>query len=236
VGLPDDYSRFFPLNGLWRVRRGVLSASFFRDTTRLLTLVYGRAELSALKISATYFGQDTGRFISDGLTVVDGRAVLRSEGDHNPRRPAYELPLGRPVPPEGWHAALDQRPLRRLPPLTSTLIVDEIPAGFALRYQTLDGLPGVAVQLALDFPPGGIWETEDTALKPVAGQTLFLKGGFGVMRYGADAIEVGPGAASHSMWQMREADPSPNHDHVRVLLTFHTPVDHTLVITGRRGL
>ncbi len=63
---------------------------------------------------------------------------------------------------------------------------------------------------------------------------LFLKQGYGAMRYGGDVIEIGPGSAAHGMWQMREAEPAPNH--VRVLLTFLTPVDCAFTIRAYRGL
>jgi hypothetical protein len=244
--LPDDFSEHFPANGLHRVRRGLLSASFFRDATRLLSFTFGAAELTSLKISATYFGGDCGRFIGDRLEAHGGRVVLWSEGRRRPRRPGYELPLGRPVPPERWAETISERELRRLPPLFSVLeareAADARGRGFDLRYRTLDGLEGVAVQIALDFPPGGIWETADTRTKPAAGQALFLKQGAGAMRYGSDAIEIawaapssiGPGATSHGMWQMREAEPAPGH--VRVLLAHLTPVDSAFTIRAYRGL
>ncbi len=238
VALPDDFAQHFEANGIYRVRRGPLSASFFRDATRLLSLTFGAAELTDLKISATYFGGDCGRFIGDRLEVKGGRAVLWSEGRRRPRRPGYELPLGRPVPPERWTEMMAERDLRWLPPLYSALEArenaDEHGQGFDLRYRTLDGLDRVAVQIALDFPPGGVWETEDTRTKPAAGQALFLKRGCGVMRYGSDAIRIDPGAFAHSMWPMREAEPAPNA--VRVLLTFLTPVDFAFTIRARRGL
>ena len=233
TALPDDFSRHYAHNGIWRVRRGLLSASFFRGVTRLLTLTHGAAELSSVKISQTYFGQYTGRFVSDSLQVEASRGVLRSEGVTNPRRPGYELPLGRPVPPDRWQELLAERSLRRVPPALSTLTVAEVKGGFDLRYQTLDGLDRVAAQMAFDFPPGGIWETEDTALQPAAGQVVFLKRGGGAMRYGNDVISIGPGAHAHAMWQMREAEPAP--DHVRVVLTFLTPVDHAVQLRARRG-
>jgi len=62
-----------------------------------------------------------------------------------------------------------ERELRRLPPATSTLTVQEVAGGFDLRYQTLDGLDRVAAQIAFDFPPGGAWKTEDTCTRPVGG-------------------------------------------------------------------
>ena len=161
-----------------------------------------------------------------------------SEGRRQlPGRPGYELPLGRPVPPERWEEMISERELRRLPPLFGLLEADEAAdgrgRGFYLRYRTLDGLDRVAVQIALDFPPGGIWETADARTKPVAGQVLFLKQGHGAMRYGNDVIEVGPGAMAHGMWQIREAEPAPNH--VRVPLTFLTPVDSAFTIRACRG-
>ncbi len=54
------------------------------------------------------------------------------------------------------------------------------------------------------------------------------------MRYGSDVIRIGPGAVSHGMWQMRDAETAP--DHVRVVLTFWTPVDHAFTIRSYRGL
>ena len=230
AALPADFARHFPHNGLWRVRRGPLSATFFQGVTRLLTFLYGQAELSSLKISQTYFGHETGWFISDELSPAGDAAVLRSEGRFNPRRPGYELPLGRPVPPEQYQALLAERPMRHLPPALSTLTATEIEGGLNLRYQTLDGIDGVAAQIAFDFPPGGIWETADTRLQPQAGQIIFLKQGLGTMRYGNHAIEIGPGAYGHGMWAMREAQTAPSH--VRILLTYRLPVDVTVTLRG----
>jgi len=216
----------------------LLSASFFRDATRLLSFTFGAAELTSLKISATYFGGDCGHFIGDRLEARGGRVALWSEGRRRARRPGYEQPLGRPVLPERWAEMIAERGLRSLPPLFSLLeaqeAADDRGRGFDLRFRTLDGLDRVAVQLAFDFPPGGIWETADTRMKPVAGQTIFLKQDYGAMRYGNDVIEIGPGAAGHGMWQMREAEPAPNH--ARVLLAFLTPVDHAFTIRAYRGV
>ena len=48
--LPDDYALYLPVNGIHRVRRDLLSASFFQDATRLLSFTFGAAELTGLKI------------------------------------------------------------------------------------------------------------------------------------------------------------------------------------------
>lgn len=233
VPLPDNFIRHFPLNGIHRVRRGLLNATFFRATTRFLALTYGQAELSSVKISQTYFGQYIGRFVSDEMKLEEDRLVLRSAGRSNPRRPAYELPLGRPVPPDQWQATMPERELRWLPHAASTLTITEVAGGFDLHYQTLAGAEKVAAQIALDFPVGGIWETADTRTKPGAGQVIFLKQGWGAMRYNTDVIQISPGQITHGMWAMHDAETAA--DHVRVLLTFCTPVNATIQIRAYRG-
>jgi hypothetical protein len=238
AALPADFSSFYPHNGVWRVRRGWLSTSLFQHTTRLLTFTYGEAELSSLKISQTYFGQSIGRFVANQMRMAGAQAVLHSEGRSNPRRPAYELPLNKQVAHDDWDAMLPERSLRWLSHAVSELtaheVVDVRGSGLDLHYVTLDGAPGVAVQAAFDFPPGGIWETGSARTKPGAGQVIFLKEGYGSMRYGNDVIEIGPGALAHGMWAMRDAEPAP--EHVRVLLTFMTPVDCCFSLRAYRGV
>ncbi len=239
--LPTNFARYYPVNGVWRVRREQLSASFFRGKTGLLSLTFGQAELSSVKISFTYFGKECGWFFGDELVVKEATActepaevaVLHSTGLNHPRRPAYELPLGRPVPPEKWDEMMAERDLRHLPPISGDLTVTEVDGGFDLHLQTVSGLDNVAGQIAFDFAPGGVWETADTRFVPQAGQEIFLKQGTGAMRYGNDVIEISPGHGAHSFWQMRAAEPAP--DHVRVVLTFFTPVDHLMRLRVYRG-
>ncbi|HMP40631.1 MAG TPA: hypothetical protein PKA05_09655 [Roseiflexaceae bacterium] len=226
--LPDNFTLLLPHNGIWRIRRGALSAAAFRDTSRLLTFCYGSAELSSIKISQTYFG--VGRFVAETLETIEGGVRLHSAGRTNPRRPAYELPLGRPVAPHAWDTTMAERGLRPVPACESELLVCEVPGGLDLHYRTLAGLDRVTAQVALDFPPGGIWETDDTCVQPHAGQIFFLRRGYGVMRYGHHAIRVGPGADAHRTWNMRHAEDAP--DHVRVLLTFRTPIEHVIELRG----
>lgn len=231
---PAEFARHYPHNGLWRARQGQLSATLFRDVPTILSLRYGAAELSGVSIQQSYFSQASGQFVGESLTGEGPRATLRSSGQRDPRRPAYELPIGRPVAPDEWIAALAERDLRRLAPANSEVTVELVAEGLALRYRTLDGTPGVVAQIVFDFPPGGIWETDDTSFRPVGGQVIFLKRGFGAMRYGTDLLRLGPGADAHRTWQMRHTTPAPGH--VRVVVPFFTPVDHTFTIETRRGL
>ncbi len=231
--LPDDFALTLPLNGIWRLRRGPLSVSIFRGTPRLFAFGWGHAMISAGRIDQTYFGGDCGRFIGNTMTVTDEEVVLQSDGLGRPRRPGYEMPLGHPVPPERWAESIADRDLRTLPPAASALTFSEITGGLALHLTTLDGMCGVATQIALDFEPGGIWETADTRFAPQPGQVLFLKQGWGEMRYDTDVIRIEGGAYATSMAAMRETvEPGRS---VRVLLTFETPVDHTFRLVGFSG-
>lgn len=229
--LPERYQLHLPVLQAHRFRRDKTSTSVFGGTTRLMHLVHGQAELVSVKLSQAYFG--VGRFVGDSIRTEDGTAILRSEGKLSPYRPGYELPLGRPVPPEDYQKMRGERELRRVPDCTSELRVRETDDGLELHYKTLDGMDRVPAQLALDFAPGGVWETDDTALQPQPGQVIFLKSGTGRMRYGNDVIEVSPGADGHRMWAMRDAETAPGL--VRVLLTFLTPVEATVRLVCHSG-
>jgi hypothetical protein len=231
--IPDHFIRHYPLNAVWRVRRGPLSATAFGGVTRLMTLVYGAAELNSVKISQTYFG--VGWFVGDSLRASGETAVLRSEGRQRPQRPGYVLPLGRPLSRDDWESTQMDRGWNPLPPALSELSITVVDDGFDLHYHTLDGLDQVAAQIAFDFPAGGLWETGDTLLTTQPGQVIFLKRGAGRMRFGDDVIEINPGAHAHAYQQMRHAEP-PGPDQCRILLTFITPVDHRFSLRVFSGL
>jgi hypothetical protein len=231
--LPDNFVKHYPINAVWRSRRGPISATAFGGVTRLMTLVYGAAELNSLKISQTYFG--VGWFIGDNMHAHDQTVVLRSEGKQRPHRPGYELPLGRPAPREHWNEMNLEREWNPLPPATSELSITAMPGGFDLHYRTLDGLDQVAAQIALDFPAGGWWETDDTLVQTQPGQAIFLRRGAGRMRFGDDVIEISAGAFAHHYAAMRHAEP-PLPGMCRVLLTFVTPVDHRFSLRVWSGL
>lgn len=232
VDLPNDFVRFFPINKIWRVRKPDISASVFGDATRLMTVSYKNVLLNSIKISQTYFG--VGHFIAETMTADERSITLHSSGIQKLHKPGYELPLGRPVPPEQWDEMMVERDYRPIPPAESELKITVADTGFDFHYQTLDGLDQVATQIALDFPAGGIWESSDTAFITQAGQTIFLKSGWGQLRFGDDYILIQPGAEGHRYHAMRHAEPVPNN-HVRILLTFLTPVSHSFSIRFGSG-
>jgi hypothetical protein len=233
VDLLKDFVRLYPKNQIWRVRKGDISTSVFGGATRLMTLTYGDIEMSSIKISQTYFG--VGHFIAETVTAEDNWVVLHSSGVQKPHKPGYELPLNRPVSPEQWGETFQERDVYPIPPAESELKIEAVDNGFDFHFRTLDGLDQVPVQIAFDFPAGGFWETEDTALQTQAGQVIFLKQGYGQLRIGDSVLQINGGAEGHRYYAMRHAEPVPS-DQVRILLTFITPVDHKFKIRLSHGL
>lgn len=233
VQIPHDFIRFYPKNQIWRVRNNDLSASAFGGSTRLMTMTYGEIEMSSIKISQTYFG--VGHFIAETMTSDENWVVMHSSGAQKLHKPGYELPLNRPVDPEDWGNAFQERDVYPIPPAESELRIEAVDDGFDFHFRTLDGLDQVPVQIAFDFPAGGYWETQDTALQTQAGQVIFLKQGAGQLRIGDTVMRIDGGAEGHRYYAMRHAEPVPS-DQVRLLVTFITPVDHKLSIRLSRGL
>ena len=231
AGLPDNYSRFFPNNGLWRVRRDLMSLSVFGNTGRLIRLRFGEAELLSLSIAQSYFG--VGDFKADSFLVEENEAILLSENRRNPHRPGFDMPLGVPVPPADWEGARGRREIVQMPLPKSELRIKDTGDGLDLVYRTTVGWDGVVAQVAFDFPPGGTWETADTRVRPMAGQSIFLKQGTGRMRYGCDVIEIGPGSYAGAFDYSRGTESQGNQ---RIVFTFSTPVDHRFSIRAYRGL
>jgi hypothetical protein len=231
--LPQHYQKYYPINQVWRVRQGELSATVYGGVSKLMSLVYGQAYLCSLNISQTYFG--IGNFVGDELGVKQNQATLHYHGSLRLHRPGYDLPLGRAVSREAWEEMQKERDYKPLPAMKSILEITALDQGFDFHYQTLDGLDKVLVQMAFDFPAGGFWETEDTGFRTVAGQQIFLKRGQGQMRFDNDAIEISPGANAHLYESMRASEPVAE-GLCRVLLTFLTPVSHPFSLRVTRGV
>jgi len=234
AGCPlPDIMRAFPKNKFWRLRRGPLAVTVFGDSSRLLHLTHGMAELVSVRIDHAYFG--AGTFYGDRMEVSATGVGLHSDGRRVPRRPGYDMPTGRAVPHHQFWEKAAERGLREGPPAACSLEIEAKTDGLALRFTSMEALAGVAAQIALDFTPGGVWESDGCAFRPEKGQVIFLRDGMARMRYGADVIEFGPGSAEgREFWQMRGAEPVTGV--VRVLIALETPVDHALTLRVMRGL
>lgn len=223
--LPDRFSKVYPVSGIWRIKRGPLSATAATGNTTAFALRHGDAELTALTIAGTYLS--TAFFAADELATLEDGVRLTHLGARR-QLPGYELPLDRPVPAEEFAALRPQRERWTLPPLDQILDIREVTGGFDLNLRTTGGLDRITFQIECCFAGPGEWETADQVSRVASGQTAILKAGYGIFRRGDDAIAIGPGEAAHRMWQMRGTESPP--DTFRVLITLQAPIDRTLEI------
>ena len=147
--------------------------------------------------------------------------------DPDGRRPGYDMPLGREVAFDEFYNIRKERNIYELPPLLTTLEVEEVEGGFSLHVKS-EGYDRVPFQIACDFMPGGELDFDNGVIKGKVNETVLLKQGSATYHIGNDAISIGPGAYGHRFWQMRGSESAPNA--FRVLITFLTPVDHMLSI------
>lgn len=251
--LTTSYRKYYPAARLWRVRRGQTSATLAEGLDTPFSLRHGAAELSAVRVSSTYFA--TGRFVGRNMAPIDGDrgARLHHAGANElyPEkaydRPIYWLPIndGTKVDAGNWQDVRGRRQTYDLPPMTIDLEVTETgvveaadvaDAGdgtaFDLRVTTRGGVERVPVQLELLFEPGGTIEVAGGLLQAHGGTTMFLKEGDAVFRVGSDEITIGPGHCAHTTWKMHNSPDAP--EAFRLLVTLLSPVDYTLHLrTGR---
>lgn len=230
--LPEHYSRVYPVSGLWRVRRGAVSATAAAGLTAPFSVVCGQAELAAVKLSSTYFA--TGQFVGEAFAVADTGVRMQHKGRNRiyPERDyvggIYWLPIAEPVNADNWVEVRGRRAIYELPPLTVELHIEEVTGGFDLHIGTAGGVDGVPFQIEGVFAPGGTLEMDSALVEGRAGHTVFLKAGYALYRVGDDAIRIGPGAMEHTMGRMRNSE--IDEGRLRVLIALRTPVARTLEI------
>ena len=230
--LPERYSRVYPASGLWRVRRGAVSATAVAGLTAPFSVVCGQAELAAVKISSTYFA--TGQFVGEDFAEADKGVRMQHKGRNRiyPEKDyvggIYWLPIAEQVDADNWREVRGRRETYQLPPLKVELHAEEVAGGFDLHIRTAGGVDGVPLQIEGVFEPGGTLEMDSALVEGRAGDTVFLKAGYALYRVGDDAIRIGPGAMEHTMWRMRNSE--IDEERLRVLIALRTPVAQTLEI------
>lgn len=238
-----SYRKAYLASGLWRARRERTSATVAEGMDSPFSLRHGEAELSAVRVSSTYFA--TGQFVGEKMEMIDGDAGtrLRHPGRNSMKHypegydgPLYWLPLsdGTKVEAGNWSDVRPRRPRNPLPPQQIVMEVTEAAvsgnemAAFDLHLRTEGGVEGVPFQVVCVFEPGGIITTDSAILQTPAGSTAFLCDGEAAYRVGSDIIRVGPGASAHTLWHMHNSVDDP--DRFRLIITLRSPIDYTLKI------
>jgi len=224
--LPDSYSNVYPVSGMWRVRRDRASATTAKGITAPFSLTVGAAELTAVKVCASYFA--VAQFKASFFEVDEMGVSLKDPGRGSVHdSPGYYQPVGMPVTPETWGAVRGRRDHYALPPFEVDIRIDEVDGGFDLKVSS-DAYDKVPFQIACDFVPGGELDLDSGVVQGRAGEVALLKSGYAIYHVGGDAISIGPGTYGHRTWQMRGSEAAPGL--FRVLLTSVTPVEQTVEI------
>lgn len=222
--IENSFSRHLLNSGVWRVRRGALSAMTATGIEDVFSLSFGEVELSSLRLFSPYFAGAC--FTARSLNVENNTATLRMQSDFLlPQLPGYWKPLNRSVPWEDLpYVKLHERDLITRPELKIDLTITEVEQGFDLHIKTEGGMDTVPFQIECLFNTPGNIEFSHASLTTKTGESLFLKSGHLTYRIGVDAITIGPGIHGH-----RNVFPMDGEGY-RVYMTAWTPVDHALKI------
>jgi hypothetical protein len=224
--IPDNYARLYPVSGLWRVKRGKLSATAATGNRAVFAIRYGDVDLTSIKFSGTY--HNTTNFEADTIEEIPNGIRMIQHGEKGVRIPGYDLPLNTPVPVGTFGEVRPSRERWTLPTIDLILEITEAESGFDMHYRTEGGLDRVPIEIEFAFEAPGQWETDNQVIPVANGQSSLLKSGFGIFHRGSEALSIGPGSAVHRNWAMRNS--SPANDRFRALVTLQTPVDHTIEI------
>ncbi len=251
ITAPTDYSKFFPMSGLVRIRRKDITASLFGGNDRPIIIASGRsiiptfftyrkgeAILEYARLSTNFFNM--GYFRSEGV-IKDGSKYTLSE-----EKEAYYF---QPLPPDKrkkdgdyklsestdgrfWSKMdFESRPRTTLSQDTK-ILVEENNGAFKMDID-IAGPPNVAVTLELCFRYGGTLK----GVTPAEGKDDYLlKSGYVKYQSGNDTIEIGPGMAEHDYIRYIDGEAYSSHfgtvkgKGMHVYITGFTPFKHSLTI------
>ncbi|MFP6720808.1 MAG: hypothetical protein VCF25_11195 [Candidatus Poribacteria bacterium] len=187
--LLDSYAKVYPAAKLWRVRRNKTSATTGAGITTPFSAKHGQVELVSVNFSASYFA--IAQFASETFEEVNGKIRMTHESrDQDGRRPSYDMPLGREVTFGGFYNTRKERNTYELPPLLTTLEVEEVDGGFDLHVKSED-YDRVPFQIACDFVPGGELAFDSGTVRGKVNEITLLKQGYATYHISNDAISIG---------------------------------------------
>ena len=226
-------AKWFPTTGVGRVRCGDLSLSVVRDSLHPVRMYLPGMMPVVLSARVAYFGA-AGDFVVDRVDWNEDNAILYSDGNHDARRPGYEMPLGRAIDPSDFDASIPERFIRPMPLAAMQWRLSWSEDSLVCYFKTSLDLDGVLGHLAIDLPAVGQWQCDGQSTLCQSGQRLLLSDNAGRMQYKHWAIELGPGLASHQCLNLRDT-PLPityqtMGQPVRIVIPFATPFEHSFTL------
>ncbi len=217
---------WFPGVGLRRLRDADRSLSLFGAGPSRLRLVWGDVDILSLEVHSAIFGAGVLRPAS--VASIDLGLRMRFDGAMPGHRPGYELPLGRPVPPDRWDEALVQRPWRPTDPMVADLEVAMAPESVDVRFEADCASARMPLALAFEVAAGTGWD-DGAGVRPLAaGETVIIPEAGGRLKAGTTRLRLEPGASEHLAPALRNIrSPYPR---ARLLVNLVSPARHLLRI------
>ncbi|MBK7979426.1 MAG: hypothetical protein IPK06_05350 [Ignavibacteriae bacterium] len=211
--LPQNYTKFFTVSNLVRIKNGDISASIFGGNDKPLIIASGRsciptfftyrkktAILDYMRMSTSFFSM--GYFRSDGIKKDGNKYILHEKKEayyyhpfpKNKLNKDGDYELTESVDGRFWSKMnFGDRPKTTMS-IDSTIRIEEINDGFDLEFE-ITGAENVEVTIELCFKENGKLEGVSNGNNQ---DDFFLESGSAKYTFGNDSIEVGPGKFEHS--------------------------------------
>jgi hypothetical protein len=248
VAIPD-YEKLITTSQLLRIKRGPITLSLFGGIDWPLIIASGRscspnfftyqnggAALKYMRLSAAFFSM--GYFYSEGIKKTAKGYQLHKKiavPYYQPlakdkRRKDGDYSLTPSIDNRFWNKMdFSKRPVSNVKTLETTITLSEA-AGKAQITIEVKGMDNVAITIELCFKEGG----QLTGVSDVGNDNYLLDAQQAVYKYGADAINFGPGLITHKQITELEGERYSTHfgslrtKGMHVYITGKTPLTHVI--------
>lgn len=248
--LPGNYTRYFPLTHVARIKRGQITATIFGGNDLPVTVASGRssnptfftyrkgeAVLEYARLSTSFF--NTGYVRSEGVRKEANTYYLHERKEayyYQPlpadkRNPEGDYRLSKSLDRRFWSKMdFENRPVSDVQTLETDITIQENNGEFEMKIQ-VSAAEGVQVTLELCFRSGGqlsnVRSTDND-------DDFLLADGYATYQAGKDTIRVGPGMAEHEHIDRIDGELYSTHfgsikgQGMHLFLTGYTPFSHTI--------
>ena len=248
--LPENYTKYFPLTQVVRIKRGLTTATIFGGNDLPVTVASGRSSnptfftyrkgqaiLEYARLSTSFF--NTGYVRSEGLRKEADTYYLheRKEAYYyqplpaNKRNEEGDYRLSESLDGRFWSKMdFENRPVSDVQVMETDITVQEHDGEFEMNIKVA-AAEGVQVTLELCFRSGGKLSNVRSTNNQ---DDYLLADGYATYQAGTDTIRVGPGILEHESIDRIDGELYSTHfgsikgEGMHLFLTGYTPFSHTI--------
>ncbi|KOH45558.1 hypothetical protein [Sunxiuqinia dokdonensis] len=248
--LPENYTKYFPLTQVVRIKRGLTTATIFGGNDLPVTVASGRSSnptfftyrkgqaiLEYARLSTSFF--NTGYVRSEGLKKDADTYYLheRKEAYYyqplpaNKRNEEGDYRLSESLDGRFWSKMdFENRPVSDVQVMETDITVQEHDGEFEMNIKVA-AAEGVQVTLELCFRSGGKLSNVRSTNNQ---DDYLLADGYATYQAGTDTIRVGPGILEHESIDRIDGELYSTHfgsikgEGMHLFLTGYTPFSHTI--------